>query len=70
MATSYDGQDRGMTQTAVAPIDRRGFLRTVGLGIGTLAVAGAAGVTWSTISGGVFATGTGPAYAAWDELSP
>jgi hypothetical protein len=53
-----------------APVDRRGFLRTVGLGIGTLAVAGAAGVTWSTISGGVFATGTGPAYAAWDELLP
>ena len=52
------------------PIDRRAFLRTVGLGIGTLAVAGAAGVTWSTISGGVFATGTGPAYAAWDELAP
>lgn len=55
---------------AGALIDRRGFLRTVGLGIGTLAVAGAAGVTWSTISGGVFATGTGPAYAAWDELLP
>jgi hypothetical protein len=52
------------------PTDRRAFLRTVGLGIGTLAVAGTAGVTWSTISGGVFATGTGPAYAAWDELLP
>ena len=52
------------------PIDRRRFLRTVGLGIGTLAVAGAAGVTWSTVSGGVFATGTGPAYAAWDQAVP
>ena len=53
-----------------APIDRRRFLRTVGLGIGTLAVVGAAGVTWSTVSGGVFATGTGPAYAAWDQVLP
>lgn len=53
-----------------APTDRRAFLRTVGLGIGTLAVAGATGVTWSTISGGVFATGTGSAYAAWDEVLP
>jgi hypothetical protein len=58
------------TSTSEGTTDRRGFLRAVGLGIGTLAVAGAAGVTWSTISGGVFATGTGPAYAAWDELSP
>lgn len=53
-----------------APIGRRGFLRTIGLGVSTLAVAGAAGVTRNTISGGVFATGTGPAYAAWDELLP
>jgi hypothetical protein len=52
------------------PIDRRRFLRTVGLGIGTLAVAGAAGVTWSTVSGGVFATGSGPGYAAWDQAVP
>jgi hypothetical protein len=57
--------DRGSAST-----DRRAFLRTAGMGIGTLAVAGAAGVTWSTISGGVFATGTGPAYTAWDELLP
>jgi nitroreductase len=49
---------------------RRRFLRNLGLGVGTVAVAGAAGVTWKAVDGGVFATGTGPAYAAWDELGP
>ena len=47
-------------------IDRRDFLRIAGLGAGTLVVAGAAGLTWRAVDGGVFATGTGPAYAAWD----
>jgi hypothetical protein len=49
---------------------RRRFLHAVGLGAGTLAVAGATGLTWKAVDGGVFATGTGAAYAAWDELSP
>src|SRR5438045_2612025 len=48
-------------------ISRRGFLSLVGLGGGTLAVAGAGGLTWRAVSEGVFATGTGPAYAAWDR---
>ncbi|QTE28105.1 nitroreductase family protein [Pengzhenrongella sicca] len=48
-------------------LDRRQFLGIAGLGLGTLAVAGAAGLTWRAVDGGVFATGTGPAYAAWDE---
>jgi len=52
------------------PIDRRGFLKIAGLGVGTLALAGAGGLTWRAVDGGVFATGTGPAYAAWDALSP
>jgi hypothetical protein len=52
------------------PIDRRGFLRIAGLGAGSLALAGAGGLTWRAVDGGVFATGTGPAYAAWDALSP
>jgi nitroreductase len=47
---------------------RRRFLRAVGLGVGTAAVAGAAGVTWKAVDGGVFATGTGPAYDTWDAL--
>lgn len=50
-------------------MDRRGFLKILGLGVGTLTVAGAGGLTWRAVDGGVFATGTGPAYAAWDALS-
>ena len=51
-------------------MDRRRFLRNLGLGVGTVAVAGTAGVTGKAVDGGVFATGTGPAYAAWDALGP
>jgi nitroreductase len=51
-------------------MSRRGFLGIVGLGVGTLAFAGAGGLTWRAVDGGVFATGTGPAYAAWDQLGP
>jgi hypothetical protein len=40
----------------------------VGVGVGTLAVTGVGGLTWKAVEGGVFATGTGPAYAAWDAL--
>lgn len=50
-------------------LDRRGFLAMIGIGVGTLAAAGAAGLTWKAIDGGVFASGTGPAYAAWDALN-
>ncbi len=49
-------------------LGRRGLLGMVGLGVGTLAVAGVGGLTWKSVKGGVFATGTGPAYAAWDTL--
>ncbi len=52
------------------PIDRRSILKIAGVGAGTLAVAGASGLTWRAVDGGVFATGTGPAYAAWAESSP
>jgi nitroreductase len=54
----------------VAPMNRRRFLGIVGLGVGTLAFAGAGGLTWRAVDGGVFAAGTGPAYAAWDQLGP
>lgn len=47
-------------------ISRRAFLRAVGLGAGSVAVAGTAGLTWRAVDQGVFAAGTGPAYAAWD----
>jgi nitroreductase len=53
-----------------APMGRRRFLHVAGLGAGTLAVAGAGGLTWRAVDAGVFATGIGAAYAAWDELSP
>jgi len=52
-------------------MSRRRFLGIAGLGIGTLAVTGAAaGLAWRAADGGVFATGTGPAYAAWDQSRP
>src|SRR5450759_1193013 len=54
----------------VAPMNRRRFLGIVGLGVGTLAFAGAGGLTWRAADGGVFATGTGPAYAAWNAAGP
>ena len=49
-------------------LGRRGFLGMVGVGVGTLAVAGVGGLTWKADEGGVFATGTGQAYAAWNAL--
>jgi nitroreductase len=58
------------TPAARRPMDRRSFLRVAGLGVGTLAVVGGGGATWRAVDGGVFATGTGPAYAAWDQASP
>jgi len=33
-------------------------------------VIGAGGLTWRAVSQGVFAAGTGPAYAAWDQWNP
>jgi len=58
-------------QSAVArSVSRRTVLQFLGLGAGVVAVAGATGLTWRAVDGGVFATGTGPAYAAWDEADP
>lgn len=51
-------------------MDRRRFLRVVGLGAGTLAPPGAGGLTWRAVDAGVFATGTGPVYAAWEQWRP
>lgn len=62
-------EDDGQPATR-QPLTRRRFLGIAGLGLGTLAVAGATGVTWRAVDGGVFASGTGPAYAAWDESLP
>jgi hypothetical protein len=51
-------------------MDRRRFLHLLGVGVGTLVVAGTGDLTWRAVDGGVFATGTGPAYAAWDQWRP
>lgn len=52
------------------PVTRRRFLGIAGLGGGTVAVLGASGLTWRAVDQGVFATATGPAYAAWDQWNP
>jgi hypothetical protein len=49
------------------PVSRRRLLGMVGLAGGTAAALGASGLTWRAVDQGVFATGTGPAYAAWDQ---
>ncbi|TMR89278.1 Acg family FMN-binding oxidoreductase [Nonomuraea basaltis] len=51
-------------------LGRRRFLRMAGLGAGTVALAGAGSLTWRAVQEGVFATGIGPAYAAWDQWHP
>lgn len=50
-------------------VSRRTVLQFLGLGAGVAAVAGATGLTWRAIDGGVFAAGTGPAYTAWDQAA-
>jgi nitroreductase len=47
-------------------INRRKLL----LGLGSVAVAGVGGTTWQAIDQGVFSTGSGGAYSAWDEWNP
>jgi hypothetical protein len=55
---------------AARPVSRRAALQFLGLGAGAVAVAGSGGLTWLATTGGVFSTGTGPAYAAWTAASP
>ena len=62
------GQPTGQP-TAPGSVSRRAVLQFLGLGAGVAAVAGAAGLTWRAIDGGVFAAGTGPAYAGWDQAA-
>jgi len=56
--------------TAAQPVSRRAALQFLSLGAGAVAVAGSGGLTWLATTGGVFSTGTGPAYAAWTAASP
>lgn len=51
------------------PLSRRATLRLIGLGAATVAVGAGSGATWFATKGGVFSTGTGPAYAAWSEAA-
>lgn len=51
-------------------ISRRRLLRALGLGTGAVAATGTGVLAWSAVDGGVFATGTGSAYTAWDSWDP
>jgi nitroreductase len=51
-------------------VTRRSVLQVLGLGSGVVAVVAAAGLTWRAVDGGVFASGTGPAYDAWGQSAP
>jgi nitroreductase len=55
---------------AARPVSRRKALQILGLGSGVVAVAGATGLTWRAVDGGVFSTGTGSAYEAWGRADP
>jgi hypothetical protein len=50
-----------------AAVSRGAFLRRAGLGIGTVAVAGAGGLSYRAYDQGVLEIGEGPAYASWTE---
>lgn len=51
-------------------MSRRKALRVLGPGSGVVAVAGATGLTWRAVDGGVFSTGTGFAYDAGCRADP
>jgi hypothetical protein len=47
-------------------LTRRRFLRGLGVGTGAVLVVGAGALTWRAVDQGVFSTGEGAAYDAWD----
>jgi nitroreductase len=51
----------------VADMSRGHFLRRMGLGVGTIAVAGAGVLSYRAYDQGVFEVGKGPAYAPWSD---
>jgi nitroreductase len=65
-ATSNDGGTIRIPEAEGGGVSRRGFLRGLGVGAGTVLVAGTGALTWRAVDQGVFATGKGPAYEAWD----
>ncbi|HVS05790.1 MAG TPA: hypothetical protein VHK65_06445 [Candidatus Dormibacteraeota bacterium] len=48
-------------------VSRRAFLRLAGRGAGLVAVVGSGLVTLRALDQGVFSTGSGPAYSAWNQ---
>jgi len=46
---------------------RRQFLKAIGLGGAAAGLGGLGAASWRAAAQGVFAAGSGPAYAAWDE---
>ena len=66
-AQEYSGSPRPNALLAGRAMGRGTFLKTSGGGIALLAVAASGVGTWRAIDQGVFATGEGPAYAAWNE---
>ncbi len=63
--SSPDGTVR-VPEAEGSGVTRRSFLRGVAVGSGTVLVAGAGALTWRAVEQGVFATGEGAAYDAWD----
>lgn len=47
-------------------VTRRRFLRALGMGSGTVLVVGAGALTWRAVDQGVFSTGEGAGYDAWN----
>jgi len=63
----YSGMPRADPPAAGRAMGRGTFLKTSGGAVAVLAVAAGGVGTWRAIDQGVFATGEGSAYAAWNE---
>ena len=65
-----DGPDTAVTEPRdddAGRMTRETLLRRAGLGAGTVAVAGVAGLSYRAYDQGVFQVGQGPAYAPWSN---
>jgi len=64
--SSPDGRTVRVPKAAGSGVTRRSLLRGAGVGTGTVLVVGTGALTWRAVDQGVFATGEGAAYDAWD----